>query len=342
MSTSSGSAPLPVLTRAFTLVELLVVIAIIALLIGLLLPALSKARQAARSGVCLGNQRQAVIAQQTYATENADWLAGPNTSGFHITSDPSTIGDAPTEPTQNVDWMSPTLAQGLNLPGKQPNEEGTIAKRRLRILFETEFACPANREFYSYQYGGSGTFDGIPITSLRVNSYAASFAFHITTRESGIGSGKGVKQSAAQADFGFPADMNGYQPQVGRVGRAELKVATMDGTRFVNTRGEVSFNAFSYQDEGGNFMNVGAAMAGHEGDPHTLGSSDPNFTEDEKRLMERFAYRHDGKMIVSFFDGHANLMDMDESRKAMYWFPSGSKLTRQTLDRESPPGTIVP
>src|SRR5688572_12608266 len=59
--------------RAFTLVELLVVISIIALLIALLLPTLSGAREAARSSVCLSNERQLALALSAYSQENKEW-----------------------------------------------------------------------------------------------------------------------------------------------------------------------------------------------------------------------------------------------------------------------------
>jgi len=64
----------------FTLIELLVVIAIIAILASLLLPALTRARDSARSTACLGNLKQVITGTIMYADENDGWLQKANMS----------------------------------------------------------------------------------------------------------------------------------------------------------------------------------------------------------------------------------------------------------------------
>ncbi len=74
-------------SSAFTLIELLVVISIIALLIALLLPTLQGARDAARSTICMNNQRQLHLAMMLY------------TQDFEGTLRPGLLGSAYTTPS---------------------------------------------------------------------------------------------------------------------------------------------------------------------------------------------------------------------------------------------------
>jgi prepilin-type N-terminal cleavage/methylation domain-containing protein len=63
---------------AFTLIELLIVVAIIALLVSILLPSLSAARDLALAAACAANQHTLTLAAAYYAADFDGWYGSPN------------------------------------------------------------------------------------------------------------------------------------------------------------------------------------------------------------------------------------------------------------------------
>src|ERR1035441_9419432 len=62
--------------NAFTLIEMLVVVAIIAILFALLLPVLSKAKASAKRTTCLNNLRQINLGTRMYCDDSNDVTPG--------------------------------------------------------------------------------------------------------------------------------------------------------------------------------------------------------------------------------------------------------------------------
>ena len=86
-----GLAKMRAKQQAFTLVELLIVVAIIAVLMGLLLPAVGRAREQANQVECLSNLRQLTTAFIMYCQDNQGWM--PRASPYASPGNPESPQD---------------------------------------------------------------------------------------------------------------------------------------------------------------------------------------------------------------------------------------------------------
>ncbi|HZL33767.1 MAG TPA: DUF1559 domain-containing protein [Tepidisphaeraceae bacterium] len=133
---------------AFTLVELLVVIGIIVLLLAFLMPALSLAREAAKTTKCLSNLRQISLAIQMYATDhNGCLVPGNHWSKIDNFNGYTGMGGG--------DWAV-ILSLGKYLPIPQGWSDGVNQKTITadsNFFRETVLTCPDGIDYDMSDYG---------------------------------------------------------------------------------------------------------------------------------------------------------------------------------------------
>jgi prepilin-type N-terminal cleavage/methylation domain-containing protein len=307
--------------RAFTLVELLVVISVLALLLSILLPSLSGGRAEAMKAVCSQNLHQIVVAMNTYGTEFEEWLPSPQTTGL---ARDQNFDDE--DPSAVVVWDSFTpLMPMMGFP-TLPTER----QKRFMLSLEKPFACPANRQQSILWETGGGTV-GFP-SLFPAQSYGVPMSFGFAGADHAFPRAKfpfvWVGDRTFQKGVTLPES---YVPRLSQVGSPARKIFMADALRYRRSTGIIDTHVHP-NGRGVYTSETAWHKASREYSPSNDGQA------------WQYSYRHgiglnaEQRSIESaFFDGHVENLKEPASRMADYWYPKFTQLeVTEGLGGESP------
>ncbi|MBN1909994.1 MAG: DUF1559 domain-containing protein [Pirellulales bacterium] len=284
--------------RAFTLVELIVVVAIVGILIGLLLPAVQAAREAARRGQCLDRLRQLGLAMQHYHTAHEVFPPG------FVWPD-RTLWSAAVLPQLGEGPLFETLEFGV------PWETDDSPNERACGTLVPVFRCPSGNAPEHID------FEGIP------NRVPCNFL--------GCATGTIAQESGPSPRAGDP-DLDGLLFHNSRIRIADVR----DGTSSTVILGE-AIHQYDIQgiDHTGRLQGIDHWYFGSTDSLVLLNASEAlgstaveinalrnaGLTIDEKELC--FSSNHPGGVNIALADGHATFVSESIDRTA--WSAMGTR-----------------
>jgi prepilin-type N-terminal cleavage/methylation domain-containing protein len=307
--------------RAFTLVELLVVIAVIALLVSLLLPSLRGARDVARALVCASNARTLAQGQTMYSNEWKDYFATEITSGAEtaLQGGANAVFDTtPSTPTSPNDWISPTMGESLGFSANRA--------QRLQQIF-SRVACPAAIAKPNIPYTLAGSYadkadvDNLNMTTdgFRQTSYLVPETFHYMPTRA-VAEANTYRGFVLYYGHDQPALVPAmYRPRTDLLGvQPSQKVVLADGTRYLDdVAAGLDFDPRPSQQQFGAFVDGGPIFNGSTPYGRAFHTAPSNI---------KLSFRHPGDTFdVGYWDGHVSRMKSLDAWKNPYpWYPGGS------------------
>jgi prepilin-type N-terminal cleavage/methylation domain-containing protein/prepilin-type processing-associated H-X9-DG protein len=307
--------PHPRPVRAFTIVELLVVIAVIAVLIALLLPAIQTARESARRAQCASNLRQ--IAHAAIQHEQAIGWLPTGGWGWAWVGDPDR-GFGRAQPGGFFYNMLPYIEQQAlhDLPSRESNLDARNAKTaRMAATPIPLMACPTRRSPMPYPYVGEGLVNCHPIAGglfradYRANAGANPVGWHggpASTEEGDAGIGFTEPDESQVA----MANSNGVCYQRSQITAKDIS----DGLSCTYLVGEKYLNPLHYRD-GRDAGDDQCALSGYDNDvcgwavlPPMRDTSDIGVNGSSETERSRFGSAHAGTMHMAFCDGSVHAL----------------------------------
>jgi len=282
--------------RAFTLVELLVVLAIIGILMALILPAVQAAREAARKVACRTNLKQLGLAAQVH--HDTYRHLPTNGWGHAWVGDP----DRGLDRRQPGGWaynLLPFVEQSAlrELGAGQPAPAKRAELARLLQSPASVFVCPSRRAASPHPYTGHALLRNVDNPTV-----AAKTDYAVNVGDTPVNTGPGP-------DSFSPSDLQSYAwPNTSGITgvcfvASQLNLAAVtDGTSHTYLIGEKYINAAAYAT-GGDGGDDQTLFLGDDADIRRWTREPPQRDTQRVASKEIFGGLHPGACLFVFCDG---------------------------------------